>query len=92
MASQQSESQPQLEYDIDQAVQQEEEEHFTSLFEQDDTNDDFDVDADADADVRRDLDRGVTPIPSTGDPSVVVVVTAISFVADNGDGDAAITP
>jgi len=40
MASQQSESQPQLEYDIDEAVQQEEEENFTSLFEQDDTDED----------------------------------------------------
>mmetsp|Transcript_9862 Transcript_9862/g.11238 ORF Transcript_9862/g.11238 Transcript_9862/m.11238 type:complete len:181 (-) Transcript_9862:239-781(-) len=44
MASQQSESQSQLEYDIDEAVQQEEEEHFTSLFEQDDTDDDSEDD------------------------------------------------
>ena len=46
MASQQSESQPQLEYDIDEAVQQEEEEHFTSLFEQDDTDEDLEDDDD----------------------------------------------
>mmetsp|Transcript_40503 Transcript_40503/g.46221 ORF Transcript_40503/g.46221 Transcript_40503/m.46221 type:complete len:97 (-) Transcript_40503:106-396(-) len=46
MASQQSESQPQLEYDIDEAVQQEEEEHFTSLFEQDDTDEDSEDDDD----------------------------------------------
>jgi len=39
MTSQQSESQSQLEYNIDEAVQLEEEEHFTSLFEQDDTDD-----------------------------------------------------
>mmetsp|Transcript_16436 Transcript_16436/g.17764 ORF Transcript_16436/g.17764 Transcript_16436/m.17764 type:complete len:100 (+) Transcript_16436:120-419(+) len=44
MASQQSESQSQLEYDIDEAVQQEEEEHFISLFEQDDTDDDSEDD------------------------------------------------
>mmetsp|Transcript_9865 Transcript_9865/g.11243 ORF Transcript_9865/g.11243 Transcript_9865/m.11243 type:complete len:100 (-) Transcript_9865:146-445(-) len=48
MASQQSESQSQLEYDIDEAVQQEEEEHFTSLFEQDDTDDDSEDDEDDD--------------------------------------------
>ena len=62
--------------------------HFDSDFDFDvdfkmDFNGDFDVDndADADADARRDLDRGVTSIPSTGDPSVVVVATTISFVA-----------
>jgi len=45
-----------------------------------DFNDDFDVDADAVVDAGRNLDRGVNPISSTGDPSVVVVATTIPLL------------